>query len=241
MKLRDVVRRLSPTKQDASGHDPPFGGINVLFAGDFWQLDPPSGGCLSSIPVEYIRNARQYVAKPTVAHGQAIFWHKGLGVVQGVTELTETIRTEDPWLLEVQQQMRAGSLSEDNWHFLHGRPTKVPGSWINGACECGHEACEKLAGKKVDQEKECAICKEHRGNRHRVMNDEDDKRYTEGKFITAPAIFPNNDIKCEVNKHRAQVYAAATKQAITWSQAKDKPSSKVLSDKPKIVEERLCG
>ena len=115
----------------------------------------------------------------------------------------------------------------------------MPGSWINGACECGDEACAKLAGKKVDQEKECAICKEHLRNRHRVMKDEDDKRYTEGKFITAPAIFPNNDIKCEVNKHRAQVYAAATKQAITWSQAKDKPSSKVLSDKPNIVEEKV--
>ena len=99
MKLRDVVRRLCPTKQDASGHDRAFGGINVLFAGDFWQLDPPSGGCLISIPVEYIRNARQYVAKPTVAHGQAIFWHKGLGAVQGVTELTKPFapKTRGSW------------------------------------------------------------------------------------------------------------------------------------------------
>ena len=43
MKLRDVVRRLCPTKHDALGHDRAFGGINILFAGDFWQLDPPSG------------------------------------------------------------------------------------------------------------------------------------------------------------------------------------------------------
>ena len=35
-----------------------FGGINILFVGDLWQIDPPSGGFLASIPVEYIRRAR---------------------------------------------------------------------------------------------------------------------------------------------------------------------------------------
>jgi len=39
--------------------------------------------------------------------------------VQGVTELTECVRTEYDWLLEVQEEMRAGSLSENNCHFLH--------------------------------------------------------------------------------------------------------------------------
>ncbi len=62
-------------------------------------------------------------------HGQAIFWHEGEGTIQGVTELDECIRTEDPWLYEVQEEMRAGALSEDSWNFLHGRQTSVPGSY----------------------------------------------------------------------------------------------------------------
>ena len=41
------------------------------------------------------------------------------------------------------------------------------------------------------------------------------------------AIFPNNDIKYEVNKARAQIFAAETGQALTWSIAKDKPSNNV--------------
>ena len=46
-KLRDVVRKLGTHKLDDKGIARPFGGINVLFAGGFWQLDPPGG---SSFP-----------------------------------------------------------------------------------------------------------------------------------------------------------------------------------------------
>ena len=35
----------------------PFGGINVRFVGDLWQLDKPKGGFLATITVEYIRRA----------------------------------------------------------------------------------------------------------------------------------------------------------------------------------------
>eukprot|EP00973_Karenia_brevis_P084142 11674491-Karenia_brevis.AAC.1 len=66
-----------------------------------------------------------YDPKPNSAHGEALFWGDAGsgGAIQGVTELTENIRTEDAWLHEVQDQMRAGTLSEDNWNFLHGRST----------------------------------------------------------------------------------------------------------------------
>ncbi len=86
----------------------------MLFVGDFWQLDPPSGGSLSSIPCEFIRKGRKFDPKPDVAHGQWILWGSGEGTVQGMTELTECVRTEDPWLLQVQDEMRAGDLSKDS-------------------------------------------------------------------------------------------------------------------------------
>ena len=104
-------------KIDASGLNKAFGGINVLLVGDFWQLDPPKGGFLGAIPVEFISRGRKFSPKPDVSHGQSILWGHGPGSVQGVTELTECVRTEGDWLLEVQQQMRDGSRSENNWHF----------------------------------------------------------------------------------------------------------------------------
>ena len=91
----------------------------------------PLAGFLASIPVEYIARARQFAAKPEIAHVQSIMWGSGPDSVLGVTELTECVRTEDLWLLEVQHDVRHGSLSEDNWNVLHGRPTTVPGSWIH--------------------------------------------------------------------------------------------------------------
>ena len=132
MKLRDVIRSIGTLKNQADGIDRAFGGVNLLLAGDFWQLDPPSGGFLASIPVDFMKKARKYEVGPTVAHGQSVFWHQGPGCVQGVTELDESIRCEDEWLREVQDELRNGRLSNDNHNFLHGRPTTVPGSWVNG-------------------------------------------------------------------------------------------------------------
>ena len=235
-KLRDLVRRNNALKTDKEGSDYVFGGLNVIFCKDFWQLDPPDGGFLAKIPVDFIKRARRYAPAPTVAHGQAIFWGDGDGCVQGVTELTECVRTEDDWLYSLQEEIREGKMSEDNWHFLHGRPTKVPGSWINGKCACACDNCEKLVGSPHVMAEECDVCKEDRRSRHRVQNDPHDDRHLEEKFIRAPCIFPNNDIKFDVNKRRAMLFAAATGQRITWSQAKDYPSSKVLGEQPDISE-----
>ena len=143
MKLRSMVSNLQSLRNDEKGIARAFGGINMVFVGDFWQLDPPKGGFLAGIPVEFIRESRQYNAKPDIAHGQSIFWHKGEGCVQSVTELNECVRTEDPWLYAVQEEMRHGRLSEDSWKFIHGYSnTSVPGSWLNGQCMC-HQGCEK--------------------------------------------------------------------------------------------------
>ena len=58
-------------------------------------------------------------------------------------------------------------------------------------------------------------CQEERKARARVVWSEDDVRLKEKRFLEAPAIFPNDDIKCEVNKLRAQTFAAETGQALT--------------------------
>ena len=82
------------------------------------------------------------------------------------------------------------------------------------------------------------MCQRERREKHLVMNRLNDRRHLQGNFLKAPAIFPNNDIKFEVNKIRAQIYARATQQAITWSIARDRPSNKVIAEKPELVEEK---
>ena len=54
MKLRTVMSDVGSMKKDLQGLVRAFGGINIVFVGDFWQLDPPSGGFLASIPGECV-------------------------------------------------------------------------------------------------------------------------------------------------------------------------------------------
>ena len=189
--------------------------------------------------MQFIRRAKKYDPKPHAAHGESIFWGDGKHSVQGVAELKEWVRIEVPWLFEVQQEMRNGHLSADNWNFLHGRPTTVPGSWENNHCACKNLACEKLVGAADVQSKECSVCKSERASKSRVMQSANDARASDRKFVAAPAIFPNNDIKYEVAKKRARIFAAQNNQALTWSKAHDIASSTVLSEKPNILEEKL--
>ena len=54
MKLREVIRDIG-TQKLARGKTRPFGGLNVIVSGDFWQLDPPDGGFLGGIPADTLR------------------------------------------------------------------------------------------------------------------------------------------------------------------------------------------
>ena len=164
VRLRDAVRDLDLQKRGLDSVTRPFDGLIVLCCGDFWQLDPPDGGFSGQIPAEFIRRARKYQPAPTVSHGQALFWGGGNVGMQGVTELIEVERCKDIWLREVQEEFRHGCLSEDNWNFLHGRPTSVPGSWAAGRAQCGGEACQGLADAEAaptgaSAEAECATAR----------------------------------------------------------------------------------
>ena len=68
MKLRNLVSSLEKLKADGTGVSRAFGGINIVFVGDFWQINPPGGGFLASIPVEFMRRDRKFDPKPDIAH-----------------------------------------------------------------------------------------------------------------------------------------------------------------------------
>ena len=258
VKLRKVVRDICVGKTTSRGRDRPFGGLNVVICGDFWQLDPPDGGFLANVPVEYIQRARKYQPAPTVSHGQALLWSGPAFGFQGVTELVECERCDDPWLQSVQQEIREGRLSEDNHAFLHGQATTVPGSWLDGKVMCKKQSCLNLGVEKphgtrgADRKKragdtstasilkaECGVCKQHRNDRARVATSGNDPRFRNAQFANAPAIFANNDVKYDTNKRRAEEFADKTQALITYSPAKDTPSANVLRDNPGIAANKL--
>ena len=175
---------------------------------------------------------------------------RDVGCVQGITELVECVRTDDEWLHQVQNEIREGALTETSHSFLHGKPTRVPGSWVDGRCACDRLKCMALAQRaaKASTEEaaaaiigqECEVCKAERASRCRVLSGPDDPRLLEPKFLKAPAIFPNNDIKYHVNKLRAQIFAARGSEACTWAPARGRPGTAALQDKPDIAAEKLA-
>lgn len=52
-------------------------------------------------------------------------------------------------------------------------------------------------------------------------------------------IVPNNDIKYDINKRRAQVFAAEKGEVVFWSVAKDKVSSEALANEPLLAEKNF--
>lgn len=237
MRLRDATRRVGTKKSRTRGADRPFGGLNILCVGDFWQLPPTDGGFLGAVPAEFLQNSRKDVAAPDIAHGQALFWSRGEGCVQGVSELPGNERCKDKWMQEVQEEIRKGCLSEDNWRFLHGKKTGVPGSWCRGQALCGTEKCATLGEQREETTKstrkriaaeECAQCRRERRTRERVAKSETDVRFADAMFVGAPSIVPNNDIKYEINKLRSRKFADEKGETITWVPARDVPGQEVL-------------
>jgi len=261
VKLRSVIRDLAPQKHGAGHVTRPFGGLNVLCCGDFWQLDPPDGGFLADIPVEYIQRGRKYAPAPTISHGQSLFWAGAEFGMQGVTELVELERCKDAWLHELQEEIRYGRLSEDNWNFLHGRPTHVPGSWARGRAQCGEDACQALAelwaatsaqsdvGVAAPRKRvrrlidyaamECEQCKDERRTKARVALSTNDKRFASEPFDTATAVFPNSNVKYDTNKTRGRLFAARQNTGIVYSVAKDTPSQDALRERPGLTADKV--
>ena len=138
-QLRNYYRHNSEFAFDKKKRLRPFAGVNILFSGDFWQLPSPEGGFLGDLPFEYIQNSRQYHPSPSIAHGQSLMWSGPETGVQGVTELEKCERTDDVWLQSVQEEFREGRLSTDTHAFLHGKPTLLPGSTLNGKVTCKND------------------------------------------------------------------------------------------------------
>ena len=69
----NVTRNMSlksPYRYNSRGHVRPFGGANVCFLGDFWQLRPTGQVALMSNPF-----AKQVSENPRAQEIMGMFWH----------------------------------------------------------------------------------------------------------------------------------------------------------------------
>ena len=76
-----------------------------------------------------------------------MFWRKDEDSIQQTFLLTRSLRTDDPWLEAVLEADRYGRESWEMYCFIHGLPTRNPGSWLPGPDKpmCGNERCSRLA------------------------------------------------------------------------------------------------
>ena len=124
-----------------------FGGVTLIMSGDFWQLNPTGDTAIMSNP----ESAHLGIAKLA----SSMFWdcqttdwglQKWPGSNAYVHELSQNIRSgDDKWWNEVLEQARQGTLSEDNYNWLHGFP----------ATPIRHAQLKFWCGHKVDVATHC--------------------------------------------------------------------------------------
>ena len=120
----------------------PFGGLNVGLTGDMWQFPP-----VKATP--FFHNPLKMKPVAAIQAISAMFWTKEKNSLNGFYELTVERRCKDPWLSHVLKGARHGQQDHETYCFLHGLPTRHPGSWSpeKGAVQCGDSACAELTAK----------------------------------------------------------------------------------------------
>ena len=174
----------------------PFGGVNTLLVGDFWQIPPVGQVAIMGNPF-----GKAALENATASSGLAKFWSKptlnnqdslqAWGATSSrVLELHTNKRSGgDQWYSEVLNACRLGRLSDMDYSFLHGYPTNACGSWLESEKRplCGNVACTHFGPRltaslptrrddwKTEWElfqwrNECDACRAERNRRHRVLD-----------------------------------------------------------------------
>ena len=159
---------------------------------------------------------------------------------QQLWHFSTSLRCSDSWFTAVLDECRQGRLSEDNFFFLHGYPTKGPLENVKG-CACmklntrilpsGHDAAWAdlflnggWSGAEL-LEAECEACKSTREGRKRVLAATADLAilWQQPPYDRAPMLHPFNVPRYRTLTLRAKTFAAATGQQLCWSFAADYP------------------
>ena len=235
----------------------PFGGINLVLAGDFWQLPPVRANAIFSNPFkkDCYGLEEQKILK--------MFWvPEDADSIQKTWVLTEPMRTKDEWLKAVLDADRYGIESWEMYCFVHGFPTRNPGTWTPGREKpaCNNKRCAELAADiwprmwqrgqgtwenwLLRRELECVECAAERKRRCCVLreNDEEDKkRFVSEPFAGAAYVHPFRHPSFHATQLRAIVFAKSKKRRLLWVTAYDKILTNNLAcskDKEELRKER---
>ena len=239
------------------GHRRAFGGLNVVFCGDFWQLTPVKNISIFNNPfLKGYSAPEQKIFK--------MFWHtKDKDSIQQTFTLTKPLRTEDPWLQAVLEMDRYGNESWEVYCFAHGLPTRNPGSWDprTGKVTCGCESCESLAetawktllyrvaaetrGVKKESwlrrlQQECQQCSDERQRRICILQNDnmDDGKHLKPPFDAAPFVHPFRHPSYHATQLRALIFARNANTRLLWFVAHDKELSKLHKSSEEQHERR---
>lgn len=96
----EVRQRVPDTcffKRDVAGNVRPWGGLNMTYFGDVYQIDPPEGLPLYTVPSEFISGDAEPPSNPLVTRGLQLFWGTMEQPAVELTELEEPFRCKDAW------------------------------------------------------------------------------------------------------------------------------------------------
>lgn len=225
--IRSAVQAAGTYKYRGDGSERPWGGLNVLYVGDFLQLPPTKATPLCTLPNSLLNLAG--IMNPRVQRGLDLFWND----TQRIITFEKQMRCDDEWWLEVLEECRHGRMTQDTWAYLHGTHTSTSGMWLNGTCKDGTVPGPQCAAGCLQQEGECAECEKERKRRCRVYKagerlglGADDRRLQSKKFRHAVTVVPNNDLKMEICKRGAAQWARDHGERILWCAASDRVTSK---------------
>ena len=94
--IRSKVAQQNFFRTDAGGAVRSWGGLNVTMFGDAWQIDPPEGIPLYSVPHRKLTRPSRKAALPLATQGLDLVWNREVRLV----ELTEMYRCQDEWWAE---------------------------------------------------------------------------------------------------------------------------------------------
>ena len=164
--------------------------------------------------------------------------------IQQTHLLMESMRSkDDPWLMCVLNADRYGEESWEMHCFVHGFPTRNPGSWLpsTNPLACGNATCKSLPlqvwpplwrkfGSSTEswllrQDLECDTCKAERRRRCCVLREKDAadvRKFQAPPFTTAPYVHPFRRPSYHATQLRALHLAKMQNRRLLWCFAFDR-------------------
>ena len=139
--MRKDMQTAGTYKEREDGSCRPWGGVNVVYVGDFLQI-PPAGETSLTTPPSSVINLGGLI-NLKADEGLEPFWNH----TNNLIIFKKQMRFEDLWWLQVCDECRRGCLSQDSWAFLHGHDTSVSGSWLDGQPQCAAGCMQQIGGK----------------------------------------------------------------------------------------------